>query len=421
MKNKIDISGTAGLSTSHVSFDHAQSKIVQDGSTQLTTEYKFQNQFDNLPARPTSPKSSITTHAHIHASLPHSVPVGGASTPPMTHQQATQLKSTDEIYGLNKLPPSGPERWKYLENPENWHPERRKLHERLLEKAGSSALTLAESLESDGCQPTLFALRGNTAAGKTRIATRKIPVLAAALEKTGGKGCVNPDEFKSSLAKSKSGAKIFSSVQVHSEACSLADRFEDRLRSQKTRSGAIASIVVDKRLARAHEIDSYIKIAKETGRKVELCDIDAPLESSLMGVLQRNPEGEDPRPPYPVVSSGFVAVRSNRMDVIDRFIADPSLGNYRLFGTAEDGKKVMVASVIDGELSVEDAGLYEKIMSPQSSVTADLADKIINKQLIDRLTNNISDPERAANARAALEKHSGKSWSAALAAHSELI
>ncbi|MEC5080750.1 avirulence protein, partial [Xanthomonas oryzae pv. oryzicola] len=131
--------------------------------------------------------------------------------------------------------------------------------------------------------------------------------------------------------------------------------------------------------------------------------------------------GEDPRPPYPVVSSGFVAVRSNRMYVIDRFIADPSLGNYRLFGTAEDGEKVMVASVIGGEFSVENAELYEKITSPQLSVTGDLADKVIDKELIDRLKNNIADPERAAKTQAALEKYSGKSWSAALAAHSELI
>ncbi|WP_230079259.1 hypothetical protein [Xanthomonas oryzae] len=189
----------------------------------------------------------------------------------------------------------------------------------------------------------------------------------------------------------------------------------------KTGIGAIASIVVDKRLARAYEIDNYIKLAKETGRKVELCDIDAPLEDSLVGVFQRNPEGEDPRPPYPVVSSGFVAVRSNRMDVIDRFIADPSLGNYRLFGTAEDGNKVMVASVMSGELSVEDAELYEKITFPHSSVTGYLADNIIDKELIDRLTSNIDDPERAANTRAFLEKYNGKSWSAALAAHSELI
>ncbi|AEQ98135.1 type III effector protein XopAK (AvrRxo1) [Xanthomonas oryzae pv. oryzicola BLS256] len=421
MKNKTDIAGIAGLSTSHVSFDDAESKSVLDGSTQSTPEYKFQTPLDQLPARPAGPKSSNTTDAYIHESLPHSVPIAGASTSAVTHQQATQRKGTDEIYGLGSLPSAGPGRWEYLANPGNWHPERRKLHEKLLDQARSSALTLAESLESDGCQPTLFALRGNTATGKTRIATKKIPVLAAALKKTAGKGCVNPDVFKSSLAKSETGAKIFSSAQVHSESSFLADRFEGGLRSQKTGSGAIASIVVDKRLSREYEIDSYIQLAKETGRKVELCDIDAPLENSLVGVLQRKPEGEDPRPPYPVVSSGFVAVRSNRMYVIDRFIADPSLGNYRLFGTAEDGEKVMVASVIGGEFSVENAELYEKITSPQLSVTGDLADKVIDKELIDRLENNIADPERAAKTRAALEKYSGKSWSAALAAHSELI
>ncbi|WP_230079260.1 hypothetical protein [Xanthomonas oryzae] len=227
MKKKIDIGGTAGLSMSRVSFDDAESKSVQDRSTQLTPEHKFQTQLDNLPARPAGPKSSNTPHAHIHASLPHSVPVEGASTSEMTHQQAIQLKGTDDLYGLGNLPFSGPERWKYLENPENWHPERRKLHQKLLEKVRSSALTLAKHLESYGCQPTLFALRGNAATGKTLMATRTIPVLAAALGKTGWKGCINPDVFKSSLAKSEAGAKIFSSAQVHNESCFLADQFED--------------------------------------------------------------------------------------------------------------------------------------------------------------------------------------------------
>lgn len=173
MKDKIGIAGTAGLFTSHVPFDDAESKGVQAESSQAAPEYKFQTQLDNLPARPASSKSSNTTHAYVHASPPHSVPIAGASTAAVTHQQATQLKGTDELYGLGNLPSSGPGRWEYLANPENWHPERRKLHEKLLEEARSSALTLAESLERDGCQPTLFALRGNTATGKTRIATKK--------------------------------------------------------------------------------------------------------------------------------------------------------------------------------------------------------------------------------------------------------
>ncbi len=203
---------------------------------------------------------------------------------------------SDEIFGLGELPPPGQSRWDYLAHPQNWRPERRQLHDRLIGDAKTAAQDFAEVIERGGHPPTLFALRGNTAAGKTRMATQTIPVLANALKESGGAGCINPDIFKRSLAETPEGAKL-TSAQVHAESCILADRLEDELRLQKTASGAAISMLVDKRLAGAHEIDAYIKLAQETGRKIELCDIDAPLEQSLMGVLQRKPEGDAPGHP----------------------------------------------------------------------------------------------------------------------------
>jgi hypothetical protein len=330
-----------------------------------------------------------------------------------------QPKRTDEIFSLGKLPPPGPARWEHLAKPENWHPERRQLHDRLIAVQKAAAQSFAEVIERSGRQPTLFALRGNTATGKTRMATQTVPVLAKALKESGGVGCINPDLFKRSLAEIPGKAKL-SSAQVHAESCVLADRLEDGLRLQKTASGATASMLVDKRLAGTHEIDAYIKLAEETGRKVELCDIDAPLERSLMGVLQRKPGGDAPRPPYVAVATGFSAVRGNRLDVIDKFLSNPALGSYHLFGTAKSGSKVAVASVVNGELSIHDPELYESITALQGVAAGDTGDQVIDTALIDRLTKDIDDPARAADARAALERYAGMTWSGALAAHSSL-
>ena len=322
------------------------------------------------------------------------------------------------MHAIGKPPAPGRERWSYLAKAENWRTKRQQLHDELIGEAVTNALKFADVVERGGHEPTLFALRGNTAAGKTRMATQAIPVLASALKESNG-ACINPDIFKSRLANVPGHDKL-SSAQVHAESCMLADRLEGDLRSRKTGSGAPASMLVDKRLAGSHEIEAYIKLAEQTGRKVELCDVDAPLERSLLGVLQRKPSGENPRPPYVAVSNGFAAVRRDRLDVIDKFIAKPELGSYHLFGTAPSGNKVKVASVVGGELTIDDPHLYKQITAPESAVASDTADKVIDTSLIDRLTSGMSDARHAHEARSALHAYAGMTWSQALQIHSSL-
>ncbi|WP_235492113.1 XopAJ/AvrRxo1 family type III secretion system effector zeta toxin [Paracidovorax avenae] len=364
-----------------------------------------------------SQRSRSASPSRVRASLPAKVPETSGNEPAIRLPHET--RGSDEIFGLGELPPPGQARWDYLAHPQTWRPERRELHYRLIGEAKVAARDFAEVIERGGHPPTLFALRGNTAAGKTRMATQAIPVLATALKESGGAGCINPDIFKNSLAKTP-GRPKFTSAQVHAESCILADRLEEEIRWQKTASGAATSMLVDKRLAGAHEIDAYIEMAQETGRKIELCDIDAPLEQSLMGVLQRKPEGDAPRPPYVAVANGFSAVRGHRLDVIDKFLSNPALGSYHLFGTVGNGSKAMVASVVNGELSIHDPQLYEAITAPQGAQAGNTGDQVIDAVLIDRLTKGIDDPARAMDARTALERYAGMTWSNALATHSSL-
>lgn len=70
----------------------------------------------------------------------------------------------------------------------------------------------------------------------------------------------------------------------------------------KTADGAATSFLVDKRLARASENAHYTRIASNNSRKLVICDIDAPLENPLVGVLERDNKGADPIPPYQINS-----------------------------------------------------------------------------------------------------------------------
>lgn len=293
-------------------------------------------------------------------------------------------------------------------------PSRRRLHYKLITKATRGALKFAEAMRAGGSEPAIYALRGNTAVGKTRMVTSQMPALRAALDKSSN-GIVNPDQFKPPLRSSDK--QSLNSAQVHAESCVLADRLEDELRSMKTADGTAASFVVDKRLARASENAHYARMASSTGRKLVLYDVDAPLESSLVGVLERDTKGVDPIPPYQIVSDGFTAVRTDRGAVIDQFINNPQLGIYQLYGTDPTGSKVKVASVEHGALVIERPDMYAELIAPPNTPPETTGNKKIDMFLINRLTEKLA-PERARTIQQILSPYKGCTWKQALDQHS---
>lgn len=322
-------------------------------------------------------------------------------------------KTSDELYGIAPLPPHGPARWQYLSDTRHWEKKRRELHQVLITEATAKALRFAEAVRrNEGTEPAIYAMRGNTAVGKTRTAITAIPLLAQALKASEGVS-INPDIFKGRL---RENGKL-SSAQVHAESCVLSDQLEDTLVPLKTADGAAASILVDKRLAGAREIERYAGMAQGSKRKLVLCDIDAALEKSLVGVLERDPDGAHPVPPYRAVCDGFSAIRNNRIAVIDTFLANPELGSYSLHGTAASGDKIRVAGVEHGELVVYDKDLFSELIAMQDNVSTRMEKKIIDEPSIDALTKEL-DAQRARHARDALAKYVGMSWMQALDTHS---
>lgn len=339
----------------------------------------------------------------------------GVAADPAAAPAVSQTQDSVDAFVVGEVPRSGPARWKYLEDPEHWLPERRALHEQLLAEAKAEAQRFADVQAEQGGPPTIYAMRGNTAVGKSRAAKNDIGELQNAVKATGDMRSVNPDNFKVRLMTA--GGRSFTSAQVHSESSMLASRLESDLQGVRTSDGRVGSIMIDKRLATVEDVRHYAQMAKRTGRRLSLYDVDAPLEVSLAGVLERAPGGPDPLPEYNVVGDGFDAVRANRRAVMKVFQNDPALGTYELYVTRSDGNKVLVVRIANGTTDILDADLLAEALADPGEAVVMAAQRVITDKLIDDVVRDLP-VERATIVRRTLQRHRGQTWKEALDRHS---
>jgi hypothetical protein len=258
-------------------------------------------------------------------------------------------------------------------------------------------------------------MRGNTASGKTRLAkSGAMPELEAAVRATGDGRSINPDNFKGELMRHGG----FTANEVHMEASVLADKLQAEMQNTHTADGKAGSMMIDKRLLGLQEIEGYAKMAKDTGRKFVLADVDTPLENSLVGVLGRKVGGNDPLVPYNPVAEGFEGARENRLQVINWFENHPE-ASYTLYGTTPDGAKVKVASVKNGRLTVDIKPMYDDLIADPGNDAELLGDKVITQGSIDEIVAGISDPKYAAQVAEDLKPYIGKTWKDAVNGHSK--
>ncbi|HUH02889.1 MAG TPA: zeta toxin family protein, partial [Kofleriaceae bacterium] len=310
--------------------------------------------------------------------------------------------------------PGGGAIWDFVADPANWTSERQALHRRLLDQATADAMAFADASEPG----TLFAMRGNTGAGKSR-ATAEVTEMQPGREAADGRlhANVNPDNFKVDLVGAD-GVPVTSS-QVHVESSMLAQRLQTQLAGTTDADGNPVSFVVDKRLGSTGDVSELAEIARTTGRQLHLMDVDAPLEFSLVGVLMRTPGGDSPIPPFDVIGSGGMQpARENRLDVMQMFIAEPSLGRYQLSGTEPSGAKVPVAEVVNGVVTIHNQPMFDQLTSNPAAQIAALKTRVIDDAFITEFTAQLPSGF-GADARAALEPHMGLTFEAAIRAHSQ--
>ena len=327
---------------------------------------------------------------------------------------------THEAYATAPAPAdSGPALWEHLARPESWTPDRREVHDGLLATAHAHARAFADAVEGP---PTIFAMRGNTASGKTRAIVGNIPVLEKAVQKTVAlrHRAANPDNFKIDLREADLDIPL-SSTQVHSESSMLSARFEKMLPGLERSDGKTGSFLIDKRLGPASDVAKLAKIAKDTGRKLEMYDIDASLEVSLYGVLMRPPGGADPVPNFKVIADGYVAARNDREAVMAMFAGDASLGTYKVFGTDAAGNKTLVAEVVGGTQRTVDQNRFDSWKAQDARGYADkLAAQKLTPEVVQAVTKDLPAPFRD-QVREALEPHvkAGRTWKEAVDHHSQ--
>lgn len=305
----------------------------------------------------------------------------------------------------------------YLDDPESWVPERRELHQEIVSSELAKAHLLSERLGDD--RPTIYALRGNTAAGKT-TAVRSEPTFAKALDSEGEpSGSINPDVYKATLKEGEAEGQdqTISHFQAHEEGSMLARQISRQLTESES------SMVIDKRMAKTKNLAELINTAEASSRDIKILDVDVPLELSLVRVLERPVGGESPNVPFDTIAEGFRDIRASRADVLDKARKDDKITEYVLRVADESGVAVEVArkagpghiEVVPGnedllQASVDTASTEETVQT--------LADTVITDEYIDEYVARVhaDNPTSiyAQTSRTALTQYKGKTLKAAL-------
>ncbi|MBU2114230.1 MAG: RHS domain-containing protein [Gammaproteobacteria bacterium] len=302
------------------------------------------------------------------------------------------------------------EPWNKAAIDENWIKERQQLHKQILDTATTEALARTQTLVG---APAIHAMRGNTGAGKSRLKkSGVIPELAQ-----GDIPVINPDDFKPVLInEAKQDGIDLTHNQTHWEAAMLSDKLKTNLLKPENNE-QVPSIIVDKRLGGLYEVENLHKEALETGRQLNVFDVDAPLEMSLLGVLLREPGGDDPIVPFDVVAGGFISARGNREQFVQYYEKNPSLGRYELYHTLPDGNKELAAVVFNGKTSVTNFDAYEELTKNPKLAVDDLTEKVINDDEIARVTSSLPEGKFKTDAINALSANKGKTWKQAIDQH----
>lgn len=325
--------------------------------------------------------------------------------------------STHEAYTYTVDLPQGSDFDPYLNNPENWVPERKALHEEIVEVEYAKALALSARLGDP--EPTIYALRGNTASGKTR-ALRNNEIFRKALDEQGRPtGAINPDTYKSELKTLEmvETRQTIGHQQAHEEGSMLARKISARIADSES------SMVIDKRMNKARNITELIAFAEERGKGVKILDVDVPLETSLIRVLGRKIGGDDPTVPFDVVAEGFEGVRQNRGALIEQVIKNPKIKDYVLYGPDESVISIKVAQKVNGEFLViegQEEAFKRAVSKETESTVSKLAGTVINERYIEAVLSRTSEAMQD-KVRSSLERYKGRSFKEALDLHAQKL
>ncbi len=308
-----------------------------------------------------------------------------------------------ETWGWNKM-------MKYLRDPNSWLPERREFHRGIVRRETDNTLQLSEKL--DQAEPIVVMLRGNTGSGKSYYLKHNDPFQGALDENRKLPGVINPDTYKQRVIENekREGGKMLSSGQTHSEARFMADEVIEGARMGNPQ----LTEVWDQRFTNINEIGKKVKEAKKAGKKINIIDLDAPLETSCIRVLCRPEIGSAPRTGFRVIADGFRDTRNTRGELLKIVKKEQTVSNYTLRVADKSGNSTIVFEKKDGVIGeIKDQSLFDKALSNTDSEIERVGSIQINDDYLKTL-----DPETRKKVEkykkdppitleAAIEKHAG--------------
>jgi len=325
--------------------------------------------------------------------------------------------TTHEAYTYTTDLPKGNDLDPYLNNSENWVPERRVLHKQIIDEEYAKAQLLSTRLSDE--ELTIYALRGNIAAGKT-TATRNDELFRKALDETGEpSGAIAPDTYKDALRKvdMEDGKYTLSHNQVHSESTMISRRITSQLLQEQ------ASLLVDKMMAEEHSIRNIATMAEENNRAVKLLDLDVPLEVSCLRVLSRLAGGKDPLIHFDSIAQGFSGIRQNRASLIEQVIDNPNIKDYVLYVADETGATVKAAQKVNGAFMViegQEEAFKRAVSKDTDSTVAQIAGTVIDETYIGGILSRTPEAMQP-KVRSSLERYKGKTMKEALDIHASKL
>ena len=323
-----------------------------------------------------------------------------------------KVSTADGYTYLPDQPLAGDALKEWRTNTANWVPERVEVQKAIFDEGLGKAEALSNLAGKETEKNVIYALRGNTAAGKsTAVKTHEqFGKLAAALD-----GAINPDTYKFELrqADASGGRMNTASRQVHEEGSVIASRIEKEMLKQGG-----SSLVFDKRFHEARDIPDLIQKARDNGKTVKIIDIDAPLQLSAARVLGRNANKDAPLVPFEAVADGFRGIRRNRLDMLSEIVSDPLVKDYAMYVADDQGTSHLVAYKKDGEWhgpdTPEKADLYRRATSLDVSADVEKArHQKIDDAFIERMVAAAPEKFRP-EVRASLEDFRGKTLEQAL-------
>lgn len=268
--------------------------------------------------------------------------------------------------------------------------------------------------------PTIYMLRGNTAAGKT-TALRMHPLFRRVINPMTREpeGTVNTDIYKAYIKKEgmELGRQSLTDTQVHEEGATMARRIQKYIESE-----AHLSVVIDKRFNYFEEVIRMLGLAEKTGRKIKIFDIDTPLIISAVRVLTRRTEDMDPRTPFKVVVEGFEGVRNHRENLI-RIAQDSPLIEYYVLVETSSGEIRQVAEINRDQVRVNShmSAIYNDIKSQVNEYEVELVRTLlISDHVILTILNEFPASQRSI-VQQALIQYKGMTLEQALDEHSKEI